>query len=131
MAFCLPDILRQQSCLLVWCAGQIKDSDTATIFKLIGSGVGLKSLNYSLTATHVDDTAKNGTWLGGDTHNGVETLGVEFVGKAESDDMTLSEDWDVTELANGDIGTAGDTSSISMTRGVATDDDGEAATIDD
>ncbi len=103
---------------------EIKDSDSATIFKLIGSGVGLKSLNYSLTATHVDDTAKNGTWLGGDTHNGVETLGVEFVGKAEFDDMTLSEDWDVTESANGDSGTAGDTSSISMTRGVAKDEGG-------
>ncbi len=102
---------------------EIKDTDDGTVFKLTGLGVGLKSMTYTLTATHVDETAKNGTWIAGDTHNGNEVLEVEFVGKVEAGDMTIGSGWDVTVKDNGDDQTAADTSSITMTRGVKHDAD--------
>jgi hypothetical protein len=88
-------------------------------FELEVATIGIRSLEWNLSATHVDELNGEGEWLAGDTRDGVETLDVEFTGQPDDSDLTIDASWhtgtDDTPAGN----TAVNTRKLQLTRHVA------------
>jgi len=63
-------------------------------FDLKNPGIGMRSLSFELTCTHVDETGGCGDWLAGENHDGVETLTAEFTGVPQIPaDLAIDASW--------------------------------------
>jgi hypothetical protein len=93
----------------------------ADIFKLGAddTGIGIKSMKYSLSCTHQDEDGETGDHLAGENRDGVEKLDIGLTGIPAS--VTVGADWDNlsdgTSLGN----TAADARNISLEHHIARD----------
>lgn len=92
-----------------------------TSLSMTDASIGMRSLTYDLSCTHVDED-KCGGWLAGENHDGVETLAAEFTGVPDS--LTIADGWTQTEKGDSSGNTAVTTSSVSITQHIAADDNG-------
>lgn len=92
-----------------------------TMFELTVASIGMKSLSYGLSCTHVDETGPAGDWLAGENRDGAETLDVEMTGSPTDAEITVDASFhDATDGgANGN--TSSDNRKLSLIRHIARD----------
>ena len=99
----------------------LKDSEGNTIFEC-PSGVGMKSLTYSLTATHQDEPDGEGGHFAGQNRDGVETIVIEFTGKVATSELNIHSSWMLPDSdSDGQGNTIATTKSITITRHIQYD----------
>lgn len=83
------------------------------------AGIGMRSIGYTLAATHVDEADGDGNHLAGQNHDGVETLNIEFTGKVVIDELAIDAEWKLPDNdADGQSNTGATTKSITLTKHV-------------
>ncbi len=100
----------------------LSDNTTPTpvvMFALTAAGVGMRSLSFGLSCTHVDELGGTGDWLAGDNHDGVETLDLEFTGVPEGADIVIAAVWHTGTDGAPEGNTAVNTRKLSLTRHLA------------
>jgi hypothetical protein len=90
-------------------------------FAMAATGVGMRSLSFSLTCTHLDEQGGTGNWLAGENHDGVETLDAEFAGLPDDTDMTYAATWSLVTSGASSGNTTLNSRSVSLTRHIAKD----------
>jgi hypothetical protein len=99
-------------------------TDTATptpadIFKLgtDDSTIGIKSMKYSLSCTHLDEDGETGDHLAGENRDGVEKLDIGLTGIPAS--VTVGATWAKLSDGTAKANTAADTQTISLEHHIA------------
>lgn len=82
---------------------------------------GMRSLTYTLTATHVDEPNGSGGHLAGQNHDGVETLAGELTGAASvgtdpGSDLVLDSAWFIGTKGKNQTNTGATTTSFNLTK---------------
>jgi hypothetical protein len=90
-----------------------------TEFELEVATIGIRSLEWNLSATHVDELDGVGEWMAGDTRDAVETLDVEFTGQPDDSDLTIDASWHNGTDDAPEGNTAVNTRKLQLTRHVA------------
>jgi hypothetical protein len=90
-------------------------------FELEVATIGMRTLEWNLTATHVDELDGEGEWLAGDTRDGVETLDAEFTGQPDDGDLTIDASWHKNSDDAPEGNTAVNSRKIQLVRHVARD----------
>ena len=100
----------------------LKDVNNTTIFTC-PTGVGMRSLVYSLQPTHVDEPDGDGGHLAGQNHDGVETITLEFTGAVDVGDLQIAAGWMLPDNdADGQGNTQATTKSITITKHIPFDE---------
>ena len=91
------------------------------IFKLGAddTGIGIKSMKYSLSCTHLDEDDEVGDHLAGENRDGVEKLDIGLTGLPAS--VTVAATWDNLSDGTAAGNTAADTRTISLEHHIARD----------
>ena len=92
-----------------------------------GATVDFRSATYTLGLTHIDETARDGTQLAGNNHDGVETLEVEFTGAATADDYEIETGWTNDQKGTTPSNTAATSTSLNLVHHIKNDADLAAA----
>lgn len=100
----------------------LKDTEGNAIFTC-PAGVGMRSLTYALTVTHVDEPDGEGGHLAGQNRDGVETLTIELTGKVVTSELAIHSSWMLPDSdADSQGNTAATTKSITLTKHLAYDE---------
>ena len=99
----------------------ISDTTSVAQLKLNNPAIGMRSLSYALSATHIDENRSNGNWLAGENHDGVETLDAEFTGAPDDTDLTVAAGWHRSSEGTTEGNTAVDTKTLSLVRHIGRD----------
>lgn len=102
----------------------ISDNTSPTPGVMFANGaasIGMRSLSFNLTCTHLDETGSEGDWLAGENHDGVETLDAEFTGHVDNADLTIAATWSKATDGYSEGNTAVNSRSISLVRHIARD----------
>lgn len=86
--------------------------------------IGVTSLEYGMSVTHLDENGSDGDWLAGENRDGVETLTIQTVGKGA---VTAPSGWDQTSDNKTDSNQAADTESWEFVHHVQKDGDGSGS----
>jgi hypothetical protein len=98
---------------------ELEDALEASLFSITDDDAGLRSMTYTLGATHVDENDEAGDHLAGQTRDGVETLAVEFTKIPAV--VTIAAGWDEMTDGSNKSNTAAETASMSWEHHVARD----------
>lgn len=97
----------------------LKDSVGATIFTC-PTGIGMRSLAYSLSVTHLDELDGDGVHLAGQNRDGVETLTVEFTGEVAISELAIDSGWMLPDSSSvAQSNEAATTTSVTLQRHLA------------
>ena len=93
----------------------------ADVFKLStdDAGIGVKSMKYSISCTHLDEDNEVGEHLAGENRDGVEKLDIGLTGIPAT--VTVGSGWDKLSDGTGKSNTAADTATISLEHHVLRD----------
>ncbi len=84
--------------------------------------VGMRSLNYRLAVTHVDEDDGDGNHLAAENRDGVETLEIEFTGEVDVSELAIADGWMLPESSSvSQSNTAATTTSVTLVHHVAMD----------
>ena len=81
--------------------------------------VGMRSLTYTLTCTHLEEPDGEGGNLASDNHDGVETLAIELTGQAAPEEYTVDLTWHQGSSKLNQSNVAATTKSLSLTKHVS------------
>ena len=98
-------------------------ADLGAISLASGAAVDFRSATYTLSLTHIDETAADGTQLAGENHDGVETLSVEFTCDATGDDYAIETGWANDQKTTTPSNTAATTTSLNLIHHIQNDAD--------
>jgi hypothetical protein len=93
--------------------------DAVTEFELEVATIGMRALEWGMTATHVDELDGVGNWIAGETRDAVETLDAEFTGVPDDGDLTIDASWHKGADDGTEGNTAVNTRKIQLVRHVA------------
>ena len=87
-------------------------------FEMKAAAVGMKTLGYTLSCTHVDETGGTGDWLAGDNRDGVEQIDAEMTGVPEDTDLVIDASWHRATDGSPEGNTAANARKVSISRHV-------------
>lgn len=87
-------------------------------FEIASAAVGMKALEYTLSCTHVDESA-NGDWLAGDNRDGVEQIDAETTGVPDDGDVDVDATWHNANDGQSEGNTSANSRKLSYSRHVA------------
>lgn len=84
----------------------------------IPAGAGIRSVNYTLTGTHLDEPGSSGDFLAGQNHDGNETVTCEL---CDTGTITAAAGWDLTNAGGSQGNTQAETASATVVKHIAHD----------
>lgn len=97
----------------------LKDSAGKPIFTC-PAGIGMRSIAYSLSATHLDELDGGGAHLAGQNRDGVETLTIEFTGEVAISELAIDSGWALPDSSSvAQSNEAATTTSVTIQRHLA------------
>lgn len=100
------------------CPDTITGISLATTDEEGNAVVGIRSVTYSCSVNHIDESDAGGEFLAAENHDGTETIEAEF---CSATTPMPADGWYMTSVTDNQSNTAAETYSISVTRHIAHD----------